>query len=429
MDAMRPRFWFRLRTAGAGVAALALLAPAHAGTLTVAVNDAGGAAGRAGAPVCRPVALSRDLASAAARGRLCVRERRGRSLLPPVPAQFQAGAADGGRGRIWWILPPGPAGERTFVAGIAKEPAPARLWAGREPGGGQLLIRDAGRPVLRYNYETVQPGARFEAVTEPNRIYARARSDYIHPLYGPDGEVLTKDFALDHPHHRGIYWAWPEVDYRGERGDLHALQRVFARPTGRYEVMSGPVYAEIDAESVWMWDDREPIVRERAVIRAYRAGASGRVVDLWLRFTALADAVALARRGTEHYGGLNVRLAPVAGQQIQFHTDPAGSAPRRAWAVLSGTFEGGRQPAAITIFQKPDNPGYPGDWVQYPELNWFQPTFPAAKTRHLLRQGESLVLEYRIWIRPGGPAPDDQIADQWQAYAATPPICEGEPER
>ena len=68
---------------------------------------------------------------------------------------------------------------------------------------------------------------------EALRIYARARSDYIHPLFGLEGETLTKDWSTDHPHHRGIYWAWPEVDWRGQRGDLHALQHVFARPTGK----------------------------------------------------------------------------------------------------------------------------------------------------------------------------------------------------
>jgi hypothetical protein len=41
-----------------------------------------------------------------------------------------------------------------------------------------------------------------------NRIYARARSDHIHPLSEPGGAVLTKDWPVDHPHHRGIYWAW-----------------------------------------------------------------------------------------------------------------------------------------------------------------------------------------------------------------------------
>jgi hypothetical protein len=38
-----------------------------------------------------------------------------------------------------------------------------------------------------------------------------SRANYIHPLYGLDGEVLTEDFPADHLHHRGIFWAWHQV--------------------------------------------------------------------------------------------------------------------------------------------------------------------------------------------------------------------------
>ena len=32
------------------------------------------------------------------------------------------------------------------------------------------------------------------------------RANYIHPLYGLDGEILSEDFPADHPHHRGVFW-------------------------------------------------------------------------------------------------------------------------------------------------------------------------------------------------------------------------------
>ena len=100
-------------------------------------------------------------------------------------------------------------------------------------------------------------------VAPANRIYARARSDYIHPLYGLNGEVLTRDWPVDHPHHRGIYWAWPEVDYGTNRGDLHALQKVFARPTGRVRLANGRRFAEVEG--------REPLAVGGP--RAHCAGA------------------------------------------------------------------------------------------------------------------------------------------------------------
>ena len=42
-----------------------------------------------------------------------------------------------------------------------------------------------------------------------------ARSNYFHPLYDLDGNVLTEDFPDDHIHHRGIFWAWHQVRING----------------------------------------------------------------------------------------------------------------------------------------------------------------------------------------------------------------------
>ena len=285
---------------------------------------------------------------------------------------------------------------------------------------GQYEIRQGPKPVLCYNYHTNEPGALFAQIQPDNRKYARARGDYIHPLYGPQGEELTKDWSVDHPHHRGIYWAWPEVDYRGERGDLHALQRVFARPTGKVLTQDGPAFGQITAENLWLWEDREPIVREQAVIRAYREDPEGRHIDLEFQFTALKEEVAVARRGTEHYGGLNLRLSAVKDQEILFHTDAPDAKPRTAWASVWGRFGGGVNPLSLAVFQRATNPDYPGDWIKYPELNWFQPTFPAARTRYVLKPGQPLVLQFRLWIHRGGKISAEEYARQWRAYNNQP---------
>ena len=336
----------------------------------------------------------------------------------PISVQFEPDTNGSLQGRLCWLIPPGRPGPRQFALTERAAPAEAVMQA-RPDATGRWLITDAGKPVLAYNYQTNAPGELLAKIQPGNLKYARPRSDYIHPLYGPDGEELTRDWSVDHPHHRGIYWAWPEVDYGGQRGDLHALQRVFARPTGSCAGQSGPVFAQIEAENLWRWDDQEPIVRERATIRAWRADAAGRCLDLEFRFTALKDGVAIARRETKLYGGLNIRLAKVQNQQILLHTDPAEASPRQAWAQLSGSFAGSELPAALAIFQKPTNPDYPGDWVKYPELNWLQPTFPAAGTRYVLKQGQPLVLQYRLWIQPGAAA-EAKLTELWATFAHPP---------
>src|SRR5687767_7565410 len=69
-------------------------------------------------------------------------------------------------------------------------------------GEGSVQVSEGNRPVLVYNHGVISR----EGVPAD-----RARSSYVHPIYGLDGEVLTDDFPKDHYHHRGLFWAWPHV--------------------------------------------------------------------------------------------------------------------------------------------------------------------------------------------------------------------------
>ena len=306
--------------------------------------------------------------------------------------------------------------------------------------GGGIELLESGKTILRYNYATVEPGEVLKRVSEGNLKYARPRSDYIHPLFGVDGQELTRDWAVDHPHHRGIYWAWPEVEQTppagpvtggnvstnkpvAERGDLHALQRIFARPTGRVRLNNTATYAEVEAENQWYWEERprSAVVRELTLIRAYRAENKSRFVDLAFLFTGLEPGVTIARRETDKYGGLNIRMATPQSQQIIVHSDASDSTPLRAWSDLSGVFQeaGGTGGAAgLLVLQHRSNPDYPGDWIQYPELSWCQPTFPSAGERYPLTPGRALVLRYRLWIHGEVSQGEiDKIAKgQWDFY-------------
>lgn len=315
-----------------------------------------------------------------------------------------------------------PALALALVAAATLFLLPSALTAADAPGKGLTVrhdektgsvdVADGATPVLRYNFGTVPVPAPLKG-----RKYAEARSDYVHPLYGPDGEVVTVDYASDHPHHRGIYWAWPEVYYKGEKRDLHALQGVFARPSKLLRAEGGATGATIEAESIWKWGDTEPIVAERAIIRVHpTAPGDGRLIDFEFTFRAMVDGVAVARRGQSNYGGLNLRTNLHGGMKIAYHTDEAGATPRRSWGQIVGAPEGGKAPVAIAFLQHPSNPEYPGDWVQYPKIAWLQPTFPAKGSKFALSKDKPLVLKYRLWIRRGA-ATDEQLAAAWVEYS------------
>ena len=41
-----------------------------------------------------------------------------------------------------------------------------------------------------------------------------SRTGYIHPLYSPSGKIITGDYAPDHPHQHGLFFAWTKSSFR-----------------------------------------------------------------------------------------------------------------------------------------------------------------------------------------------------------------------
>ncbi len=114
--------------------------------------------------------------------------------------------------------------------------------------------------------------------------------------------------------------------------------------------------------------------------------------------TALADGVSIARRNTELYGGLNMRYAPIKEMTIGEFRSPPTEPTGPAWTFISGLWEGTKERTGITVFERTTNPDYPGQLIQFPEIFWFQPTFPAAGRKFELSKDQPLVLDYRLWI-------------------------------
>ncbi|MCP4092856.1 MAG: hypothetical protein GY747_05335 [Planctomycetes bacterium] len=299
-----------------------------------------------------------------------------------------------------------------------------------DKSSGIVALSDGEQALLHYRATSVPlPDGYLDQIAEGNRIYAKPRSGYLHPLYGLDGEELTLDWSIDHPHHRAIYWAWPEVQVGKNTGDLHALQKIYSRPVGEPETIATKEYARVKAKNLWLWDDLDAVVMEQVVITAFAIQEDGmRVIDLELRFEALAEDVSLARRGTNLYGGLNVRLAPVEGLGFDRQTQaPRAATPAtpgalaHAWSTTTGVWKGGKQLTTLAILEYPLNPESPADFVTYEELPWFQPTFPRAGSRYALKRGEPLSLRYRFLIFPGA-ANASVIAKACNKFAITVPV-------
>lgn len=258
-----------------------------------------------------------------------------------------------------------------------------------------LGLWEGEHPVLVYNHGVI---------TSTNAPADRARSSYVHPLYGLDGEVLTDDFPKDHFHHRGLFWAWPHVKIGAEAADLWMLKGIrheFERWLRRDADKS---LARLGVQNSWCVGDRK-VVKEELWLRIFPATSEGRAIDVELTLTPLREPLTLQGAEGKSYGGLTLRFAPFKGATVI--TTPAGRTKddlpiaHLPWADLSAQFTGATAPSGAAIFIAPTHPNYPPEWLtrHYGVLCVGWPgveaqTFPPGKPIRGV---------YRVWIHRGVP--------------------------
>lgn len=272
----------------------------------------------------------------------------------------------------------------------------------REIDPRSLGLWEGDRPVFVYHHGLIRaPGVPAD----------RARSSYIHPLYGLEGEVLTDDFPADHLHHRGLFWAWPHVGIDGVTHDLWMLKGVAHRfeRWGVREANRGQ--ARLEIENGWYVGERK-VMAERVAILVQPATDLERVIDLAFVWTPVDRPIRLAGAEGKSYGGLTLRYAPGTNTVI---TTPLGSQSedrymtRLPWADLTRQWfaagergaDGPRPTSGAAVFIGRDHPDYPPTWLtrHYGVLcvGW-----PGVDGREFA-PGEAIRCRYRIWVHRGQP--------------------------
>ena len=257
-----------------------------------------------------------------------------------------------------------------------------------------LELREHDRPVFVYNYGIV---------SKTGVPADRARSSYLHPLYGLDGEVLTDDFPADHFHHRGLFWAWPHVRIGDEEFDLWMLKGI-RHQFGRWITRAArPNAAVLGVQNGWFIGNKM-VVDEQLWLCVHPATSEGRAIDVELKWAPLEKTLTLQGAEGKSYGGLTLRFAPRKDTVI---TTPLGSGKddlsitRLPWADLSARFSSAKQPSGAAIFVHPTHPDFPPEWLTRHYgvlcLGW-----PGVNGKSFA-PGEAIQCRYRVWVHRGAP--------------------------
>jgi Methane oxygenase PmoA len=271
-----------------------------------------------------------------------------------------------------------------------------------------LGLFEGKRPVLVYNH-----GILLKAGAPADR----ARSTYLHPIYGLDGEVLTDDFPQDHFHHRGLFWAWPHVRIEDTNYDLWDIRGIHQRFERWLDRHAGSSAAVLGVENGWFIGDRK-VMQERAWFTVYPASASGQAIDAEFTWIPTEKPVTLSGAEEKSYGGLTLRFAARTSTVI---TTPLGNKAedlamtRLPWADLSAKFGAVPDPSGAAIFISADHPDYPPTWLtrHYGALCVGWPGVTPAT----FQPGEPIRCRYRLWLHRGAPS-QTQVQATYDAYRA-----------
>ena len=335
-------------------------------------------------------------------------------------------------GRLYWILAEKlPAGEsrRYQLESSAQVDQPAVPQAVCEDDGSSLWVKVAGKPVLRYRHQTVEPPAGMPA-------YYR-RSGYIHPLFGPNGKEISGDFAADHAHQHGQFMAWVKSTWNGQPIDFwnQAKQEGQVKHQQIIDTFSGPVAAGFEVTLQHSALDKQqqatPVLDETWRVRGY-ALSNVYVID-WESVQTCASEIPLTIE-EYHYGGWGLRgnsqwLAsdkktadgkkpPIPGE---FLTSEGlgrleGNHTRPRWVSLSGQIDG--EWTGVAVMDHRENFRFPQPVRLHPAKPYFC-FAPMVDGAFDIKPGEPYRSRYRLLLHTG--RPDTAAIEQaWHDYADPP---------
>jgi hypothetical protein len=251
------------------------------------------------------------------------------------------------------------------------------------------------------------------------------RADYVHPLYGLDGQILTEDFPADHPHHRGIFWAWHQV-YVGDKrvGDGWSLQDVWFDVHDAKILTVGRQSRALQVRVYWkspLWTDasgeQKPFIDETTTITVHRAEGDIRKIDFEIGLIALEDGVRIGGADNKkEYGGFSARIKLPDGMEF---VGPAGPVepiltllPAAPWMDFSGDFDGDGSLSGLAVLSHKSNPGYPHLWILRRKRAMQNPVWPGREPVSISRK-KPITLRYRLVVHRGNVY--DVNLDQLQA--------------
>lgn len=362
-----------------------------------------------------PVTVSLDPLTNKSAGELILKKVEGKKVTD-VPFQVTEGSS---RELTWLHQPSTSATRYELHAGISQLPDAMQIM----DDGKDLTIQSGKKNLLRYRYAPCPPPTGADS--------AYTRSAFIHPLWSPHGQELTRIQPPDHFHHYGIWNPWTHVKYRGDTIDFWNIggKSGTVQFAGFASRESGPVFAQYEAlhaHKVLRLNKKsvsETALDEMQTIRVYQPTPDFYIVDMINRMSPAGqfDFEILQYR----YAGLGWRTtgqwdrnnSNVLTSELKTRKDADGTKAR--WCMVQGLTDG--ENAGVILMSHPANFNHPEPLRIWPENQYDRgdmfASFSTTKDKDwILKAGKAYVLRYRFVVF-NGPVTKELAEQAWRDYA------------
>lgn len=294
---------------------------------------------------------------------------------------------------------------------------------------GNLIVKSNGKNILQYNFKNALLPA---GVSD---IYNRA--GYIHPLWSPKGEVLTRIQPPDHYHHVGIWNPWTHTEYKGKVIDFWNLNKGegTVRPSSIISTTSNDLFGgfkvlhdHIDLNGMTP-EGMEVALKEEWNVRVWNIADDAWLIDFASTMNCATDSAftiteyryqGFGFRATEKWDDKTANLLTSEGKDKE-----DGNSTRARWCDVNGVSDFGT--SGVLFITHPSNYNYPEPIRIWPvgankgKENVFFNFNPSMDRNWVLEPGNDYQLKYRMFVYDG--KIDKSKAEQlWQDFAFPPKV-------
>lgn len=287
---------------------------------------------------------------------------------------------------------------------------------------GEMTIAAGGKSLLQYVYKTIYPPAGVDT--------SYRRSGFIHPLYSPGGQVLTRVQPKDHYHHYGLWNPWTHTLYKGDTIDFWNIGN--GKATVRFSKFvsqeSGDVYAGYQAvhEHIKNKPKTDVAMNEVQSVRVFQPGADYYILDFTSTLSCASDApITLLKY---RYGGFGWRTTEKWDNQNSEVITSEGKSRKEAdgskarWCIVQGAIDDAY--AGAVMLSHPTNYNHPEPLRIWPENQYnrgdmFANFSPTKDMDWPLIPGKTYVLRYRMLVF-NNKMTKERAEAAWKVFANPP---------